>query len=60
MTPDEDALWYDKSEPDEPLNIYTIVLLNAFVVVEFICVGITEVCRIVRGGTVLAFRDAQP
>lgn len=58
MTPDDDPLWYDRAEPDEPLNIFSVMLIGGFAVAEFFYVGVALVLRILKGGATAAFRDA--
>jgi hypothetical protein len=60
MTPDDDPLWYDHAEPDEPLNTFTIILIGMFAVAEFFYVGIMFLYCIFRGGVGVAFRDIKP
>jgi hypothetical protein len=60
MTQDDDPLWYDRAEPDEPLNIFTMTLISAFAVGEFFYVGVMSLYRTCRGGVAVAFRDVRP
>lgn len=60
MSPDEDPLWYDRAEPDEPLGLFAMVLIGAFAVLEFGCVGMVALFRLLKGGIALALRDARP
>lgn len=57
MTPENEPLWYDHAEPEEPLDIYARILIGTFAVGEFLCVGLVGVWQIFKGGAVMAFRD---
>ena len=59
MPYEEDPLWYDRAEPDEPLNAFTIVLLSIFAVAEFVFIGAVKMLSIIRGGTDVAFKEAK-
>ena len=60
MPPDEDPLWYDRSEPDEPLGIFAMVLIGTFAVLEFLCLGVVALFHLLKGGIAVALRDAKP
>ena len=60
MIPDDDPLWYDRAEPDEPLGPTVWILMGAFVVGEFAYKLATGYLRTLRVGIVMAFRDVKP
>lgn len=60
MTQDDDPLWYDHAEPDEPLNLFAMMLIGTLAMAEFFYVGVMSLYRIFRGGAVVAFRDIKP
>lgn len=57
MSPNDDPLWYDRVEPDEPLNAFAVALISIFAVAEFICVGFAGLYRLLKGGAKVAFQD---
>jgi len=56
---DDDPLWYDREEPEEPLGWFEIVLLGCFAVGECIYRGAANASRILRMAIIFAFRDVR-
>jgi hypothetical protein len=59
MMTDDDPLWYDREEPDEPLGWFEILLLGCFAVGEFIYRSVAIIGHFLRKGIIFAFRDVQ-
>lgn len=59
MIPDDDPLWYDRAERDEPLGPTVWILMGAFAVFEFVSASTTSLFRTVRVGIATAFRDVK-
>ena len=60
MIPDDDPLWYDRAELDEPVGLPIQVLAGAFAVGEVAYKLATAYLRTVRSGIAIAFRDVKP
>nr|WP_254803866.1 hypothetical protein [Methylobacterium sp.]USU34645.1 hypothetical protein NG677_24005 [Methylobacterium sp.] len=59
MSPDDDPLWYDRAEPDEPLGFLAMVLIGTFAVLEFLWAGSAALARLLKGGAAVALRDPE-
>ena len=60
MIQDDDPLWYDRAEPDEPAGFMVQVLAGAFTVGEVAYKLATAYLRRLRVGIAIAFRDVKP
>lgn len=60
MTPDDDPLWYDRTEPDEPDGFVAQILIAVLVAVELVIMLTTALFRTLRRGVFLAFHDVKP
>lgn len=59
MTPDDDPLWYDRVEPDEPLGPTVWILMGAFGMVDLVRASTKTLIRTIRGRVAAAFNDAK-
>lgn len=60
MTPDDDPLWYDRAEPDEPLGPTVWILMGTFALAVFVRNLAKTLVRTLRGGIGTAFHDVKP
>lgn len=60
MKENDDPLWYDRAEPDEPANLFAMILVGSFAVTELAYKGMSSVLRALVGGAAAAFRDVRP